>query len=194
MPLTRVPDILETLDSPADVRIVLIPGLGPAGPPVLEWGICRDQWQRLLKTFGSSSVVCTIDHGVTVDNRFDFIQLIEAGERLQDRLVEICGSQSEKRNRPLLLIAHSLGPHYYLKVRASSHLRYAHVLNLVSGVIFIGGPHGLDNYERLNKHVLFLISNCASGALGQSVLAKIGTNFDILYEIHERFTKASFRF
>ncbi|KAL2677350.1 hypothetical protein Neosp_011119 [[Neocosmospora] mangrovei] len=200
MPPTRVPEILETLDSPADVRIVLIPGLGPTGPPVLDWGICRDPWQRLLKSFSSSSVVCTIDHGVTVDSRFDFIQLIEAGERLQDRLVEICGSQSEKKNRPLLLIAHSLGGTilkqalYYLKVRASSHLQYAHVLNLVSGVIFIGGPHGLDDYERLKKHVLFLISNCASGALGQNVLAKIGTNFNILYEIHDRFTKASFRF
>lgn len=71
-------------------RIILIPGLEPAGPPVGEWGLCNDPWQDFMTTFSATSSISTVEHGVVVDSSFNYDRLIEAGTRLQDRLVKMC--------------------------------------------------------------------------------------------------------
>lgn len=81
-------------------RIVLIPGLGPAGPPVTEWGLCSEQWQNSLADCTKSSVLCTIEHGVTVDSLFNFKRLVEAGVELQDQLIRLYRAEGV---RPLAL-------------------------------------------------------------------------------------------
>ncbi|OIW26047.1 hypothetical protein CONLIGDRAFT_717687 [Coniochaeta ligniaria NRRL 30616] len=188
----------QTHGTTADVRLILIPGVGtPASP---SWGFNNNPWQSVLVRFSATTHLSWFEHGIAADQKFDFEKLIVAGCQLQDHIAKLHQAEKDDR-RPLILVAHSLGGSILkqalsmLNVRASQFQEYQYILNLVAGVVFISCPHGTDSPELLKENIVFLLKQYASERLGNQVIIDLKHGAEAhLLGIHRRFSAMSFGF
>jgi hypothetical protein len=88
--------------------------------------LCLDPWQEQLRLPNIPIRYLAFDHGILLDQRFEWQQLIDAGNQLQSDLVTLCDADEvsipvgiylvqltdwneQADRRPLVLISHSLG-------------------------------------------------------------------------------------
>ncbi|KAF2426278.1 hypothetical protein EJ08DRAFT_376880 [Tothia fuscella] len=160
-----------------DLDFILIPGIGTPG--VNEWALLSEKWQREFRSLSTGVRFWEFRHGITLDARFGWQQLIDSGNELESQLIAFC-DQNEADRRPIIIISHSLGGIILkqalnrLNVRASQNFqRFFRYLSQIAGVIFMSTPHGSSHCEQLTESCLFIVQHYAGGKVGRQLRANL---------------------
>ena len=68
------------------------------------------------------------------------------------------------------------------------HHRYAHVLNLISGIMFLGTPHNQPNQEEFRDRIFLLLKCCSNGGVfSKQQMSDLIEDFWTLKDVANRF-------
>ncbi|KAK0102667.1 hypothetical protein ONS95_006270 [Cadophora gregata] len=175
-----------------NVDLILIPGVGTPG--VELWSIRFPPWTDIISTALSRPRILTFNYNIPLDDRFSWQTLFIEASCLLESLHEIC-MESETNDRPLIFICHSLGGiilKQALSVANQQSRKYVGVLNLISGIMFLGTPHRLDDEKQLGEKLLLLLKSLPND-ISKQTLSRLEGDALILANAADRFKDVNLR-
>ncbi|KAF2110706.1 hypothetical protein BDV96DRAFT_667086 [Lophiotrema nucula] len=160
---------LEILPGGGSIDLVLVPGFN--SPEPASWPIVTYPWTNRPEEPKTSTRTFIFHPRLRLDDEFQWRTLLNRGEKLLT-----CKSyRQQDRIRPLMFVAHSLGGlivKQALIIANQQHLKYRSFLDTLSGIVFLGTPHRLENaddFSERNSRIL----KCCQPAIPRRLLASL---------------------
>ncbi|KAF5011182.1 hypothetical protein FDECE_2668 [Fusarium decemcellulare] len=184
--------------NPGHKLILLVPGVGTA--PCDNWFINSPSWVAFIKDLGIEVTIHAYDHGIPLDDQFEWHRLLDAGGEFLARLHSFHLAQTTALGepQPLLFICHGLGGSILkqaLCIAGMHYERYSELLNSIAAIVFLGTPHRLEGVstEQFGERLLAILKLDTGSQLSRLSLQQLKDHASSISDLAYRFNKTNLR-
>ncbi|KAJ3541339.1 hypothetical protein NM208_g4656 [Fusarium decemcellulare] len=184
---------LTSIDS-----IILVPGVGTA--PCDSWFINNPSWVTFFKELSVEVTIHAYDHGIPLDDQFEWHRLLDAGGEFLARLHSFHLAQTTALGepQPLLFICHGLGGSILkqaLCIAGMHYERYSELLNSIAAIVFLSTPHRLEGVstEQFGERLLAILKLDTGSQLSRLSLQQLKDHASSISDLAYRFNKTNLR-
>ncbi|KAF4450028.1 tetratricopeptide repeat domain-containing protein [Fusarium austroafricanum] len=187
------PSRIQVLDNPPS------PGVGT--PSCDSWFISHDpSWKEFLNQLGPEVTIHAYDHGILLDDQFDWQRLLDAGAGFLTALKSFHDLQRTTLGepQPLLFMCHGLGGAILKQAFCIAGLhydRYSEFLHSVAGIIFLSTPHNLRGVDtvQFGERLLNILRLDVGDSMSRQALERLKNSANVISELANRFNRTNLR-